>query len=171
MYKKNSIPLLAWGIIVVVNFEIGASSALSLKAMLTKAKKFKSMEQQLKILSFTLWQINIFDWTTLKRCSYPTINAGQMMNIPLYRCIKNFTCWKISGTNQTFFNKYLQVSINGSKSHRRFSCMQDTVKFLTTQLIITISKFFKNLILTIRNIWITFHHFQKSNLISLENIS
>ena len=144
-----------------------SSSTHRFRANLAKSKIFKCMKQEFKLVRYFLGSLHCFNWTTFKACRLSTANTSQMMNVSINWSIKDFTCWQMSRTNQALFYKYLQIPINRCQPHRRFTCMQRSIQFLTTQFISTFVELMKQLRLTFGNFWLAPTHQQDLDVIYL----
>ena len=159
MKSEASFNLLSvWAITVVDNTYSRLGRVLTLMAVLTQAKKFKSVIQQFKVFCLRLRQFDVFYWAGIQNKSFATVNTSQMVMIPIYRAIECFACWEVATTNQSLLLKSAKMSINSSQSHIRRAIYQTTMQLLSTDLIRTIIQLFQNLLLTVCQFSDLFEH-------------
>ena len=142
------------------------STTTTIKAIFAEAKKFKGMKQKLKSFRSILRQSDCCDRTFFKRGCVSAMNTSQMMDVPLYRGVKDLACRKVSRTNQTLLYKNLKVSIYSGQTHRVIAVKQLPMQFLTTQFVITLFEFLKQLFLPKGNFGISSTHTKDLQLIS-----
>ncbi len=163
--------LAVWVITVVGNQYANSGNPVTLVTIFTKAKKLKSVKQQLKVFSLRFRQFDILYWTGLQNKCSAAINTGQMMVISIHRTIECFTCWKISTSHQSFLLQSTKMSIYRCQAHIERALDQVAMKHLTTDLICTIMQFLQNLFLTISKVRVLFDHSPALRSRAYNNIS